>query len=150
MSESKAISGVGTLFRRWNPTLTSSAGGWENIAEVNNISGPSKTRETIDVTTLQTTGGYRQFIGSFRDAGTVTLSMNFTRETYELMNNDFESDVVRNYEIVLPDVDNTSLEFQGLVTELPLDIPPDDKITANVTIKVSGKPTLNSGSGSGV
>ncbi len=147
--DSNALSGVGTQFRRWYENATSTAGAWESIAEINSIAGPSKSRETIDVTSLDTTGGYRQFIGSFRDAGTVTLNMNFTRDTYEQMNDDFESEDRQNYEIVLPDADNTTLEFTGLVTELPLDIPMDDKITADVTIKVSGKPTLNSGSGSG-
>ena len=139
---SNAIAGVGTLFRRW------SGSAWVNIAEVNSIQGPNKSRETIDVTSLDSTGGYREFIASFRDGGTVQLTMNFTRSTYELMNNDFESDTAQSYEIVLPDDDNTSLEFVGLVTEVPLSITTDDKVTANVTIKVTGQPVINSGSGS--
>ena len=140
---SNAISGVGTLFRRWSGTA------WVNIAEITQISGPGKTRETIDVTSLDSTGGYREFIAGFRDAGNIQLTMNFSRSTYELMNDDFESDEVQNYEIVLPDGETTSLEFEGLVTELPLEIVGDDKITNTVTIKVTGQPTINSGSGSG-
>jgi hypothetical protein len=75
--------------------------------------------------------------------------MNFTRATYELMNTDFESSFLQNYEIYLPDTEGTSFEFEGLVTELGLAIPADDKITADVTIKVSGQIVINSGSGSG-
>lgn len=146
---SNAVAGVGAQFRRWDANATSSAGAWEAIAEVTAISGPDKSRETIDVTSLDSTDGYREFIAGFRDAGSVSLSMNFTRDTYEKMNTDFESDQKVNYEIVLPDADNTSLEFTGLVTELPLEITGDDRITADVTIKISGKVTLNSGSGSG-
>lgn len=142
---SNAVAGKGTKFRRWD---SSGAGAWVNIAEVNSISGPGMTRDTIDVTSLDSVGGYREFIGGFRDGGTVTLSMNFTRATYEQMKEDFESDDLQNYEILLPDADATSLEFEGVVTELPLNIAPDDKITADVTIKVSGQVTLNSGSGS--
>jgi predicted secreted protein len=139
---SNAVAGVGTLFRRWSGTA------WANIAEVNSISGPKMSRETIDVTSLDSTGGYREFIAGFRDAGTVTLNMNFTRAGYDQMKDDFESDTLQNYEIVLPDAENTSVEFEGLVTELPLTISPDDKITVDVTIKISGEPTVNSGSGS--
>lgn len=139
---SNAIAGVGTLFRRW------SGSAWANIAEVNSIQGPNKSRETIDVTSLDSTGGYREFIASFRDGGTVQLTMNFTRSTYDTMNDDFESDTAQSYEIVLPDDENTSLEFVGLVTEVPLFITTDDKVTANVTIKVTGQPVINSGSGS--
>ena len=81
---SSAISGVGTSFRRWNGSS------WENIAEINSITGPNKSRDTIDVTSLDSTGGYREFIGGFRDGGSVTLPMNFTRDTYDTMNTDFD------------------------------------------------------------
>jgi len=141
---SNAVAGVGTLFRRWNPTT----GAWANIAEINTITGPGMSRNTIDVTSLDSTDGYREFIAGFRDGGTVVLAMNFSRAEYDTMWDDFESDDLRNYEIVLPDTEKTTLEFEGLVTELPLTIPPDDKITVDVTIKISGAPVVNSGSAS--
>jgi len=140
---SDAFSGVGTQFRRWN----TSTGQWDSIAEINSIEGPTMTRETIDVTSLDSTDGYREFITSFRDGGTVTLNMNFTRDGYETMKDDFEDEDLQNYEIVLPDDDNTSFEFQGLVTECPLSISADDKVGSTVAIKVSGSVTVNSGSG---
>ncbi|KKL64286.1 hypothetical protein LCGC14_2166540 [marine sediment metagenome] len=139
---SQATAGVGTTFRRWDGT------NWVEIAEIKQITGPGKTRTTIDVTSLDSTGGYNEFIGGFRDGGTVVLAMIFRRDTYEIMDGDFESNVLRNYEIYLPDDEFTSIEFEGLVTELPLEIAPDDAITTNVTIKVSGQPVMNSGSGS--
>lgn len=137
---SNAISGVGTVFQRWDGSA------WAKLAEINSISGPSMTRDFIDVTSLDSTGGFREFITGFRDGGTVSLTMNFTRTSYDKMLLDFEDDDPHYYEIVLPDDVNTSFEFCGFVTELPLEIPTDDKITANVTIKVSGKVTVNSGS----
>jgi len=142
-----AISGKATIFRRWNDTPPAA---WENIAGINNIGGPTMERETIDVTSLDSVDGYREFIAGFRDGGEVTLDMNFERDGYETMKTDFESDTLQNYEIVLPDADTTSLEFQGLVTALPLDIPPDDKVTIAVTIKISGSVNLESGSGPSV
>lgn len=144
---SNAISGVGTKFLRWDDSSPGSSGEWQAIAEIISISGPSMTRDFIDVTSLDSTGGYREFIAGFRDGGTVTLNMNFTRATYDVMKADFEDPDNKFYEIVLPDTDNTSFEFEGLVTELPLEVPTDDKVTANVTIKVAGKVEVNSGSG---
>ena len=141
---SNAIAGVGTRFRRW------SGSAWVDIAEINSISGPSMTREQIDVTSLDSTGGYREFIAGFRDAGTISLSVNFTRSTYELMQGDFEDDDNQNYEIVLPDDELTSIEFEGIVTEMPLSITADDKVTVDVTIKISGEITVNSGASSGL
>ena len=137
-----ALSGKGTEFRRWNGT-----GEWEEIGEITNISGPGMSRETIDTTALDTIGGYRTFITGFRTPGTLSLSINFTRDTYDTMKADFESDAAVDYEIVLPDADQTTIEFQGFVTELPLTIPADEKIAMEVTIQITGQVTVNSGSG---
>jgi len=134
---SNAIAGVGTIFLRAGVAL----------AEVTSITGPGMTREQIDVTSLDSDGGYREFIAGFRDGGTVTLNMNFTASTFALILADFDSDVLQSYEIILPDAALTSLDFMGLVTELPLSIPTDDKVTVDVTIKISGRVTSNSGTG---
>lgn len=132
-----AIAGVGTVFNRWDPT-SGSSGGWKRIAEINNITGPGMSRDTIDTTALDTEDGYRTFITGFRNAGTLTLAMNFTQATYMQMKDDFESDTAVSYQIILPDTEQTVIEFDGLVTEIPLTIPTDDKITADVTIQISG------------
>lgn len=144
---SNAISGLGTKFLRWDSSAPAGSSDWQAIAEIISISGPTMTREFIDVTSLDSTGGYREFIAGFRDGGTVTLNMNFTSATYSIMKDDFEDRDSQFYEIVLPDENSTSFEFEGLVTELPLEIPTDDRVTANVTIKVVGKVEVNSGSG---
>ena len=140
---SNAVAGVGTVVQRWNGTSA-----WESIAEVTNISGPGFTREMIDVTSLDSTGGWREFISGFRDGGTLVLSMNYTRDGLDAFSDDFTSNDVQNYEIILPDDDNTSLEFEGLVQEFPLTIPTDSQITMEVTIKITGPVTINSGANS--
>jgi len=102
----------------------------------------------IEVTHLGSSGGYQEFIAGLRDPGTVDLTLNFTRATYEILKADFESDSPGEYEIILPDIENTSLNFVGFITELPIDVPVSDRITCNVSIRVSGQVNLNSGSGS--
>ena len=136
MSSSKAISGIGTKFERWSED--SSPGIWEELAEVFSITGPGMSRETIDVTSFSSTGGYREKIAGLRDAGAISFTMNFVRDSYELVKADFESDVRRAYRIVIPDDEETTLEFEGLVTELPLTIPEGDRVTLDVTIEISG------------
>ena len=139
---SNAISGVGTIIQKWS--ISSSA--WVAIAEVMNITGPGMTRDLIEVTNLDSTGGWREFITGFRDGGNVVLSMNYTRAGLDEFFSDFESDTIQNYELVLPD--GTSIEFEGFVQEFPLTIPTDSQITMETTIKVSGPPTVNSGQNS--
>lgn len=142
MSDSQAVAGVGTLLRRWNGSA------WVNIAEVLNIGGPSFSRDVFEVTSLDATDLYRVFKAGFRDSGEVTFSMNFRRDEFDTLKSDFENNDNQNYEIVLPDDENTTLEFEGLVTNAPLTIPPDAQITVDVTIKISGKTEVESGSGS--
>jgi predicted secreted protein len=137
-----AVSSVGALLKKYTGAA------WVSVGEVINITGPSMSRETIEVTSLASMGGYREFIAGFRDPGTVTFTMNFTRSDYDTMKTDFESDTEVDYELILPDDDVTSLEFTGLVTELPLNLDPGSQITCNITIKVTGQVAVNSGSGS--
>lgn len=138
---SDAIAGVGAQFSRQNDD---SSLVYDALAEISNIDGPAMTRDFIDVTSLDSTGGYREFIAAFRDGGTVELTMNFTLSGYAQMKLDYENDDAVNYEITLPNTDSTTLTFAGFVTELPLSIVPDDKITVDVSIKITGEVTLTS------
>lgn len=136
---SEAFAGVGTRFQRWNGSQ------YVDIAEINSIEGPTMTKDVIEVTSLDTDAGYNEFITGFAEGGTVMLDMNFTRDTYELMKDDFELDLLRYYNIILPD--GTALSFAGFVMELPIVIEADDKITADVTIQISSMVELELGSG---
>lgn len=136
-----AISGVGALMRYYTGTV------WASIGEVTNISGPTMSRDTIDVTSLASQGGYREFITGIRDPGTLTFTMWYNRTDYEQMKTLFESDSINDFELVLPDATKTSLEFSGYVTELPLDVP-EGAVSCNVSIKISGQVVVESGSGS--
>lgn len=135
-----ALIGIGAEFNRWDGSQ------WVAIAEVKNISGPDKSRETKDATSFDSIDGYREFVSALRDPGSIKITMNFSRSHYETLNDDFESDELQNYQIVLPDDDTTTFEFEGLVTELPLEVPHDDIITCDVSIKISGSVTVSSGS----
>lgn len=137
----EAIAAVGTVFNRGNSFSSET---FSPVSEINSISGISASAEEIDVTTLESTGGWREFIRGFRNAGTITLNMNWTRDNYITMLGDFESDDSINYQLVLPDASNTTIDFAGYVTELPMEIPTGDKVTMTVTIKVTGQPLVTS------
>lgn len=136
---SQAVSGVGTIFHKWNGSA------WVTISEITSIKGPGMKRDTIEVTSMDSLGGYKEFIAGFRDSGTISLSMNFTRDGYDALKFDFESNELSYYEIVLPDADITSFEFSGLVTEVPLTIGAKDAITMDVSIQISGPIIVNDG-----
>lgn len=136
---SDAIAGLGTEFQRGDGATSEL---FTAIAEVVNITGPGLTRDFKEVTHLGSTGGYREYIGSFRDGGEYTFTCNFVRAEYELLLADYENDSAVNYQVVMPDTDSTTFEFTGLLTALPMTIPFDDKVTVDVTIKITGGITI--------
>lgn len=131
---SNAFAGVGTVFKR----------GEVAVAEITAISGPNITRGTIDVTNLDSTNGYREFIGAFRDGGEVTLSMNFTMETWQDFKDDIDNDDPVAYSIVLGNTEENTFGFDALVTSLGMAIPFDDKVSSDVTLKIDGQLTITS------
>lgn len=138
---SNAFAGVGTHLQLGDGA---SSEAFANIAEVNSIDGPNISVETIDVTSLDSTGGYREFIASFIDGGEVTMEMNFTRASYDDLKIILDARAKRNFKIVLPDTGLTAFAFSALVTALGLGIPKDDKVTSSMTLKISGQVTLDS------
>lgn len=131
---SNAFSGVGTIFKR----------GAVAIAEINSISGPNISRGHIDVTSFDSTSGYREFIAGFRDAGEITLSMNFTFATWQDFKDDIDQDASIEYSITLPNTEGTIITFDGLVTTLGMAIPFDDKVTSDITIKIDSVLVISS------
>ena len=136
-----AIAGVGASLKRSD---MASSPAFTAIAEVKNITGPGMSRDFIDASSLDSTGGYREFISGFRDGGELTFSMNFVFDGYNDTKTDFESSTAVDYQIVLPDTGSTTLDFSGYVTALPLNITPDDAVTCDVTIKITGQVDLSS------
>lgn len=141
---SSATIGFGTLFKRGD------GGGPEaftTLAEVVSISGPSLSMDTVDVTHMESTGTYREFIPGLKDGGEVSVTLNFlpadaTQNATAGILKDYNDRVLRNFQIVFPDSGNTTWTIAGYVTAFEQETPLEDKMTAEVTIKVSGEPTL--------
>ena len=134
MSNQQPFVGKGTVFYRMNDTTQT----WEAISRIMSIEGLDSTQDTVDVTTLDSEGGYREHIGGLRDAGTLSLPMAFRKDTYTQMRADFEADDLVKYRMVLPDL--SIFEFMGKVVGLSVAVPLEDKVTATASIKISGKP----------
>jgi len=132
---SEAFTGVSTRFQRWNSQSTQ----WETIADVNAIVGPNRSHDNIDVTSFATLDGYREFAAGFKVGGEISLAMNFTRDNYELLKGDFERNTQAYYCILLPDEYETSMFFMGFVTKLLITNEAADKISANITVQITGE-----------
>jgi len=136
---SDAIAGLGIEIKRGSGDSSSGGGEFTKVAEIFDINPPNRTRETFDVTSHDdNNSGYREFLTGFRDGGEVTLSMHYEKTRHAAWLADFNSDDTVRYQIVFPDSAATTLEFSGLVTNIQTHAPLDDKMSVDVTIKVSG------------
>lgn len=138
---SDAIAGVGALFKLGDGASDEQ---FTPLAEVNSITKSGMTRERIKVTSLNSTGGYHEYIGGFREGGEYVLNMNFTRANYILLLGEFEDDDSRNMQVVFPDEGDTTEEVAGIVTDLGYAIVTDDRVTLDVTIVVTGQSSVSS------
>lgn len=115
------------------------------VTGLKSIGGIQLTADTIDVTTLDSTGEYREFIGGFKDAGEVSASGNFepgdTTGQAALLAA-FESGAVTAFSILFPSAMGAEWSFNGVVTGFATNEDLEDVVTFDATIKVSGKPNL--------
>lgn len=114
------------------------------VGNLSSIGGIEGSAETIDVTALDSEGGYRKFLASFKDAGEVSISGFFApgdagqAAVYEA----YESGDTSDFKIKFPAALGASWEFNGIVTAFSTSAELEDAISFESTIKVSGKPTL--------
>jgi hypothetical protein len=134
MPVSAATAGYGCVFKR----------GATAIAEVVNISGPGLKLDTIDVTNMGSPNATREFIAGLLDGGEVTLEINFlpADATQKSLITDLTSRTKTTYSIVWSDTAPTTWTFTALVTGYEPGGKVDDKLSATVTLKISGLPTI--------
>lgn len=134
MSDLNSFIGFGTKLSR--------AG--NDIAEIVSIKPPAMKRDTPDVTTMDSSTSFRQFIPGLADGGEVGITMKFypgdTNGQYGLMQ-DLENSTKQTFIITLPD-DLATWTFNGYVTSIDTDVPLDDAVGLEATIKVTGKPVF--------
>jgi predicted secreted protein len=137
---SGAVLGYQTLLQRGDG---GSPEGFTTIAEVLDISGPSSSVDTIEVTNMDSPNNYKEYIAGLLDGGEVSFDCNFTNVASQTnIIADHQNRTLRNFKMVLPLAGNPAWTFAGYVTGFDNSQPVQDKITASFTIKITGKPTL--------
>jgi hypothetical protein len=146
VAQSTAFDGYGVILGIGDGASSES---FTAIAEILDASLPSKTKDMLDVSHATSPDKYREFIAGFKDAGEVTLSLNMTQSDYAALDTEYELEASNNYELTIPD-DNFSTKptivFAAHITNLGGAIPTQDKVTVDVTFKITGKPTYTQGS----
>lgn len=123
------------------------------IAGLTSIGGLEQSADTIDVTTLDSAGGRREFIAGFKDSGEVAIEGYFipgTGKGQSELYAAFESGETDDYSIEFPPEVKAKWEFKAIVTGFSTSADLEDPLSFSATLKVTGVPalTLDTGSGS--
>jgi predicted secreted protein len=111
------------------------------IAEIVSADGPSIEAEDIDVTTLDSTGGFKEFISGLKDGGTLDLSLLFTKGATQIgLRADLEATppTARNYRLTIPTSPNTIADFSATPKSFSHSQSPTAALAAEVSLKISG------------
>lgn len=128
----------------WDPA---GAAAYAAIGQVKDISGPSITRGTVDVSDHDSSDGFREFMGGLVDGGEVTFTIGYdnanTQHAALLTNLVSTTCTPATFELTLTVCSGTAVwTWSGFVTGFTPAAPVEGENTAEVTIKVTGKPVL--------
>lgn len=118
------------------------------VAGVTNIGGPGLTLETIDVTNHSSASAWREFVGGLKDGGEVSLDIVF--DPAETTHKNASGGLLYllttrasgSFSLTFSDTGGTVWSFTAFVTSFEPGAPVADGLTAAVTLKITGAPTL--------
>ncbi len=141
---SNAAMGAGAAFGIGDGASSES---FSDLSEVLSISPPSQSTDIIDVTHLKSTNRLREFIAGFIDPGDVSLELNHVPgSAADTAIQALEGlSTTTNFRVTFPDGTSGSVTwiFAGFLSGYEPNISPDDKMTASITIKVTGATTVS-------
>lgn len=144
MSTSNAIPAFGTFLKAGDGAMSET---FTTVAEVKSITGPQMTAKIDDVTNHSTGVPWREKLSTLLDAGSIDFDLNFvpsdaTQSASSGLLNDFKNRTRRNFKLVFPDGIPTTWLFTGIVKNFKIMAPVDGVLTANLSVEITGQPTL--------
>lgn len=118
------------------------------VAQVRDINGPNMSRDTIEVTSRDSTGQAREYLAGLLENGEVTFDLVYDPDTTTHSASAsgglitlLAAGTSNNFRVSFADTTATTATFAGLVTGFQPKMPLNGAQTADVTIKVSGQIT---------
>ncbi len=115
------------------------------LLNIISIAGPNQTRDSIDISTMDSSAKWREFIPGMLDAGELTFELNYDGAAdagFGGRANTFNAaftNPASTWTVQFPDA--STWACSGFMTALGHAIPFDDKITQSATVKFTGVPT---------
>lgn len=122
----------------------SAASTFTDIAHITSITPFEQSAETIETTAHDSPDMYKEFVVGALDAGSAKLELNYDpgAVTHTYLHTCFETAASENWKITFPVTPAKTATFAGIITGISAELPYNDKMTASVTIKITGKVTF--------
>lgn len=140
---SDAVAGFGTQLI-WN---------YRRVLELNNISGPSGSMDTIEVTHHESPDAYKEYIPGLLSGGEVSVEGNLLvgdENGQVAFHTDIQSRIARTAWIVPDMAVGAAWTFEALAKGFTPSYAHDDKIGVSGSLEVEGKPTYLSSQSTGI
>jgi len=133
-----AMIGYGTRYRIMGDGLTPD---WFAIGEVINVTPGDATADRIDATHMLSPNRRREYISGLIDSGEASFEINWVPgdETDEFLSDLFDSGETRQHQIIF--ANGVSVTFDASLLGFSKSVPIDDRMTATITVAVSGTET---------
>ncbi len=148
---SEAFAPIGSTLAFLNESLSPPS--FVNIAELQTIQRTGSKSDLVDVTNMESIGGYREYLATLRDAGDVAFSGNYIPNdaTQQDLQTLFDGATLAEWEIVLPPgvgypVSLGTWAFKAYVQSNDYDLPHDKEGKISGKLKITGKPVFTAGS----
>lgn len=118
------------------------------IAQVQNISGPGLALDTEDVTSHDSADAWEEVVATILRSGEVSMDLVYDPNGATHKNAsggllyDLASRTATAFTLTFPSSPAVSWTFNAFVIGFEPDMPHDGALTASVTLKITGKPTL--------
>jgi len=107
------------------------------LAEIiDTIDGPERRADAIETTSHDSTNGIRTYIGGLKDNGELGFKLNWDPGSTTHTKLAAARGALKHWQITYPGGDTSS--FEGVLTSFKPSAPIDDRMTAEVTVQVSG------------
>ena len=119
--------------------LASSTG---EVGQVKSIGGPSASFGDVDTTTLDSSSNYRTFVPGLGDPGEVTMALVYdpTMASHKMLARAAQNRTEKVWTFYHGSSTGDTDVFNATVKSIGRETPLDNLITADVTLKVTGKP----------
>ncbi len=124
--------------------------GWAEIPEVTGVAIPATERDYVDVTSLDSTNGFREYIPGLKDAGSIAVPANYTHNGYQQQLADQDSGALFYYRVTLPRApDQATTGDVFTFTAYPtVAVEANDvggKVSMTINLRISGAPSWTEG-----